>query len=141
VDSTSNIAETFAHIKANCINVAVGLAAAILNVSLCAIETIFEAVVDSIEAITESIGNTTELSVYILVVETFEKVGAGESTLYCGIASTISTTEETTAAENRKPYKVDKPLCYEIADSAISLYITIKSRLYLLLKEKSCTSD
>jgi hypothetical protein len=57
------------------------------------------------------------LSVYILIVETFEKVGAGESTLYCGIASTISTTEETAAAENRKPYEVDKRVVLPIVVS------------------------
>ena len=109
VNCTSNVAETFAHIKANCVNVAVGGAAAILNVSLCTIEAIFEAVVDSIETITESIGDATELSVYILIVETFEEVRASNCSLYCGVTSTVSTTEESAAAENRKPYKVDEP--------------------------------
>ena len=109
MDSTGNVAEALAHVKANCVNVAVSGAAAILNVSLCTIETIFEAAVDSIEAITESVGNTTELSVYILVVETFEEVRASNCSLYCGVTSTVSTTEESAAAENRKPYEVDEP--------------------------------
>ena len=140
VDSTSNIAEALAHVEANGVNVAVGSAAAILDVCLSTIETILETVVDSVEAITETIGDAAELSVDILIVETFEEVGTSDCALYGSIAG-AAISKQSSITEDCKPYQINKPLCYEIADSAISLYITIKSRLYLLLKEKSCTSD
>ena len=57
------------------------------EISCDSIEAVLEAVVDSIEAITESICDATELSVYILIVETFEEVGASNCALYSGIAT------------------------------------------------------
>jgi hypothetical protein len=107
MDSTSNVAEALAHIKANCVNVAVSGAAAILYICLNTVEAVLEAVVDSIEAITESICDATELSVYILIVETFEEVRAGDSTLYCGIAIAIS--KDAASTKYSKPYKIDEP--------------------------------
>ena len=94
MDSTGNVAEALAHVKANCVNVAVSGAAAILNVSLCTIETIFEAAVDSIEAITESVGNTTELSIYVLVVEALKQVRTSNCSLDSGVASTVAISTE-----------------------------------------------
>ena len=57
------------------------------EISCDSIEAVLEAVVDSVEAITESVCDATELSVYILIVETFEEVGASNCALYSGIAT------------------------------------------------------
>jgi hypothetical protein len=159
MDGVSDFASILAVLKTNCIDVAIGLAAASLcseaifcDAGLGCIETIFdcglvgiEAIlhsgVDCIEAVTQTVGNAAKLGIDVLVVETFEKVRASDCTLYCGVACAVAITEQSTIAKDCEPYKINKPLCYEIADSAISLYITIKSRLYLLLKEKSCTSN
>ena len=67
-----------------------------------------DAVLDSIEAISKSIGDATQLSVYILVVKAFEEVGASKRALYCGVATAIAS-EQSTTAENCEPYKVDEP--------------------------------
>ena len=110
VDGTGYVTEAFAHIIADRVNVAVSSAAAVFDVCLCAIETIFyrslcaveavfEAVVDCVEAITESIGDATELSVYILIVESFEEVGASESTLYSGVATSEAISEQSTSTK------------------------------------------
>ena len=108
VNGTSNIAEALAHVIANAIDVAVGCAAAIFNCSLNAIETIFQAAVDSIEAVTNAVCDATELSVYILVVETFEEVRASKCTLNSRVSYAVAS-EDTAAAQYRKPYKINKP--------------------------------
>jgi hypothetical protein len=98
VNRVGDFASVLATFIANRINVAVGLAAALLSgeTIFCDtftghVEAIFHAIVDSIEAITETVGDATELSVYILVVETFKKVGAGDCALYSSIVgATIS---------------------------------------------------
>jgi hypothetical protein len=98
VNCVGDFASVFATFVANRINVAVGLAATLLSgkTVFCDalaghVETIFHATIDGIEAITEAVGDATELSVYILVVETFKKVGASNCALYGSIVSaTIS---------------------------------------------------
>ena len=44
----------------------------IFDASLSAIETILQTIIDSIEAIAKTIGDTTKLTIYILVVKTFK---------------------------------------------------------------------
>ena len=107
MDCTSNIAEALAHIKANGVNIAVGCAAAIFDVSLCSVEAILQAVVDSVEAIAKPVGNSAKLAIYILIVKTFEKVGASDRALYSRVAATAE--EAVASTEYSKPYKVDKP--------------------------------
>jgi hypothetical protein len=60
------------------IDVAVGAADSIFNT----IEAIFHTSINGIEAVSKTIGNAAKLSIYVLVVETFEEVGASECTLY-----------------------------------------------------------
>ena len=79
VDSTNNITETLGCVKTESVDVAVGFAAALLcgeavlgESRLCAIEAVFEAVVECVEAITQAVGDTTELSIYVLIVESFK---------------------------------------------------------------------
>ena len=86
VDSIGDSAGVLCAFKANSVNVAIGFAAAILcrktifsQGALNAIEAILHARVNSIEAITDAIGNTTKLSIYILIVKALEQVGAS----YC----------------------------------------------------------
>ena len=89
---------------AHTVNVAVCAADSILD----SIEAIFHTRVNSIEAVRETIGDATQLSVYILVVEAFEEVRTSECALYCGVATAIAS-EQSTTAENCEPYKVDEP--------------------------------
>ena len=72
MDSTSDVAEALAHVKANSINVAVGSADCVLD----AVEAILHARIDCVEAIAQTVGDTTELGVYFLCVEALKKVGA-----------------------------------------------------------------
>ena len=105
MDCVGDFTSVLSIFKANRVNVAVGLAAA----SLEAIEAIFECVVGCVETITESIGDATELSVYILIVETFEEIRAGNGSLSGGVASTVSAaTEDATIAKKSKPYEINK---------------------------------
>jgi hypothetical protein len=77
------------------IDVAVGAADSIFNT----IEAIFHTSINGIEAVSKTIGNAAKLSIYVLVVESFEEVRASERTLYCGVAgaSTEAISEEATA--------------------------------------------
>jgi hypothetical protein len=75
----------FATFVANRINVAVSFAATLLSreTIFCDaftghIEAIFHATIDCIEAISKTIGDATELPVYILVVKALEQVGESE---------------------------------------------------------------
>jgi hypothetical protein len=116
VDGVGDFTCVFAIFIANRVNVAVGCAAAILygvaevgDAFASHVEAIFHTGVDSVETIAESVGDTTELSVDILCVETFEKVGAGESTLDRGIAIAVAVTKDTAITKNCEPYEIDKP--------------------------------
>ena len=92
VDSASYIAEAFAHVIAYTVDVAVGLAAALLcsETVLCNsfashVETIFHAAIDSIETITNAIGDAAKLTIYILIIKAFKQVGASYCILqFCG---------------------------------------------------------
>ena len=79
MDSIGNSAGVLCVFIANGINIAVGFAAALLRSetifcqsTLNAIEAILQTRVDCIETITQTIGNATKLSIYVLVVEAFE---------------------------------------------------------------------
>ena len=136
VNGVGNVIGVLASVVASSVDVAVDSAAAIFH----RIAEVGDTLTSCVEAITQTVGDTTKLSVDVLSVEALEQVGASERALYGSIVgATIS--KQSTITEDCEPYQINKPLCYEIADSAISLYIAIKSRLYLLLKEKSCTSD
>lgn len=63
------------------------------------IETIFQAIVDNIEAIAEAIGDTTQLSVDILSVETFKQVRTSQCALYGSIAG-AAISKQSTISEN-----------------------------------------
>ena len=55
------------------------------------VEAIFHTRVDSVEAISKAVGDATELTVNILIVEAFEKIGTSECALYSNIVgATIS---------------------------------------------------
>jgi hypothetical protein len=132
MNCVGDFASVFATFVANRVNIAVGFAAALLSSEaiFCDaftshVEAVFHAIVNSIETITETIGDATELSVYILVVETFEKVRASNCALYCGIVSTIS--EDTAIAENGKPYKIDKGVVPKFAIHKAICVITSNS--------------
>lgn len=98
MDSVSDFTSVFVVFITNSVNVAICLAAALLcseaifcNTALGCIEAIFQARVDSVEAITETFGDATELAVNILIVEAFEKIGTSERALYSSIVgATIS---------------------------------------------------
>jgi hypothetical protein len=148
VDCVGDSTSVLCILEANCVNVAIRLAAAILcgKTIFCDafsshIESVFQTRVNSIKSVTQAIGDATQLSVYILVVKSLKEVGASDCSLDCGIAVAVAITEQTAATKDCEPYEVDKLLCCGITDSVIPLYVAIKNRLYLLLKEKSCTSD
>lgn len=105
VDGVGDFTCVFAIFIANRVNVAVGCAAAILY----GVAEVGNALTCCVETIAESVGDATELSVDILCVETFEEVGAGESTLDCGIAIAVAVTKDTAITKNCEPYEIDKP--------------------------------
>lgn len=117
------------------VNVTIGATEAIFDT----IEAISEAIIDCIEAVAQAVSKSTKLTIYVLIIESLKEVGASDCSLDCGIVVAIS--EQAATAKNCEPYEVDKLLCCEMTDSVIPLYVTTKNRLYLLLKEKSCTSD
>ena len=98
MNCVGDFASVLATFVTNRINIAVGFAATLLSgeTIFCDafashVEAIFQAIVDGIETITETIGDATELSVYILIVETFKEVGASDCALYGSIVgATIS---------------------------------------------------
>ena len=91
-------------IIAYAIDIAIGSADSVLDT----VEAVFHARVNCVEAVAEPVGDTTELSVYVLVIEAFEEVRASDCALYCGVANTIST-KDTATAEYCEPYEVDEP--------------------------------
>jgi hypothetical protein len=106
VNRVGDFASVLATFVANRINVAVGLAAALLSgeTIFCDaftghVEAIFHTGVDSVEAIAQAIGDTTQLSVDILGVKTLEKIGTSERALYGSIVgATIS--KQSSVTEN-----------------------------------------
>jgi hypothetical protein len=113
-----DVVSVLTSIIASSINVAVNSAAAILH---CKAE-FRDALASCIEAITNTIGDTTKLSIYFLGVEAFEEVGTSECALYSGVATkTIS--EETAATKNGKPYKINKRIVPHFAvHTAVAVY-------------------
>lgn len=115
VDCVGYIAKAAAHIKTHGVNVAVSLAATIFHVvakfgdtSLCAVETIFQATIKGVKTIAETIGDTAQLTIYVLAIEAFKKIGAGDGTLDCGVVR-AAISKNASATKYSKPYQVNKP--------------------------------
>ena len=102
MDSGCDVASVLCAFIANCIDVAIDSAAAIFH---CIAEFI-DTLASSIEAIADAGCDATELSVYILVVKAFEKVGTCDCALCCSIASAA---KNSTAAKYCEPYKINEP--------------------------------
>ena len=105
MDSGCDVAGILCSLVAYSVNVAVGFAAATLE----SIEAIFEGIVYSVETVADTISDATELAVYVLIVEALKQVRASECTLYCRVASGI-TSKNSAASKYCKPYKVNEPI-------------------------------
>ena len=115
VNCVGYIAKAATHIKTYRVNVAVSLAATIFHVvakfgdtGLCAVETIFQATVKGVKTIAETIGDTAQLTIYVLAIEAFKEIGAGDGTLDCGVAY-AAIPKNASATKYSKPYQVNKP--------------------------------
>lgn len=105
MDCGSDVASVLGALVADGVDVAIDTAAAILH----CVAKFADALAGCVEAITDTIGDATQLSVYVLIVESLEEVGTSEGALNCGIASTTITTKNTAAAENCEPNEVNEP--------------------------------
>ena len=92
-------------------DVAISFAAAVTDCSCYIAKTSEQASVHTVEAIAQTIGDAAQLCIYILVVETFEKVGASDCTLYCRIraVAVAAIAKESAITKDCKPYKIDEP--------------------------------
>ena len=104
MDCGSDVASILGALVADGVDIAIDTAAAILH----CVAKLADALAGCVEAITETIGDAAQLSVYVLIVESLEEVGTSEGTLDSGVASTI-TTENTAAAKNCEPNEVNEP--------------------------------
>ena len=105
MDCGGDVASILRALKADSVDVAIDAAAAILH----CVTKVTNALTGCIEAVTDAIGDAAQLSVDVLVVEAFEEIGTSEGALDSGVASTIVTTKNTTAAENCEPNEVNEP--------------------------------
>ena len=103
MDGVGDVVGILSSVIASGVNVAVDTAAAILHSKA----ELGDALASCIEAITNTIGDTTKLSIYVLIVESFEEIRTSDCTLYCSV---VATAEEAVASTKySKPYKINEP--------------------------------